>query len=378
MKMNLVDIRRALHRIPEIGLREKQTASYLTELLANLGLKVESGIAGTGIVATLQRGDHPFRLGLRAEMDALPMEEHPGRAYKSCQPGSMHGCGHDGHMAMLIGAAQSMALDPAFEGTVHFIFQPAEENLGGAQLMIKEGLFDRFPCDMLFGLHNRPGLPLGTFSGKAGSVMASIDAAQINIYGAGGHGAQPELTVDPILIGASLVTALQSVISRNLSPARAGVVTVGSFHSGSSSTIIPDLATLEVSLRAADPDSRTHIIERVERLCRSIVEGFGGRCEIEWQAGYPALVNHADPFDIAQQVVADIFGAASIELMSAPVMISEDFSFMLEQVPGAFLFIGNGDSAPLHNTSYDFNDLAIPYGVEFYRALAAKLFSRSW
>lgn len=375
--MDLVDIRRTLHAIPEIGLAEEKTAQFLTRLLTNLGLEVTNGIAGTGIVATLQRGNHPFRLGLRAEMDALPMEEPQGRAYRSSHRGCMHGCGHDGHMAMLIGAAREMVLNPEFEGTVHFIFQPAEENLGGAQLMIKEGLFDRFPCDMVFGLHNMPGIPLGTFSGKTGPVMASIDAAQIRIKGKGGHGAQPEQTVDPILIGANLVNALQSVISRNINPVRPGVVTVGSFHSGSSSNIIPDQAILEMSLRAADPESRTHIIQRVETLCYSITEGFGGSSEIEWQPGYPVLANHEKAFDIACQVVEKTFGAASMELMQAPVMASEDFAFMLEQVPGAFLFIGNGDTASLHNTSYDFNDLAIPYGVKFYLALAASVFAQS-
>ena len=374
-KIDLVDIRRKLHAIPEIGLAEEKTAQFLTRLLTNLGLKVTTGIAGTGIVATLQRGKHPFRLGLRAEMDALPMEEPQRQTSINNHQGCMHGCGHDGHMAMLIGAAQEMVLNPEFEGTVHFIFQPAEENLGGAQLMMKEGLFDRFPCDMVFGLHNMPGIPLGTFSGKAGPVMASIDAAQIRIQGKGGHGAQPEQTVDPILIGANLVNALQSVISRNINPLRPGVVTVGSFHSGSSSNIIPDQAILEISLRATDPESRTHIIERMETLCYSITKGFGGSCEIEWQPGYPVLANHEKPFDIACQVVEKTFGAPSMERMQTPVMASEDFAFMIEQVPGAFLFIGNGDTACLHNTSYDFNDLAIPYGVKFYVALAASVFA---
>jgi hippurate hydrolase len=374
--MNLVDIRRTLHTIPEIGLREEKTAKFLTCLLTNLGLEVTTGIAGTGIVATLRRGNHPFTLGLRAEMDGLPMEEPEGRIYKSSHDGCMHGCGHDGHMAMLIGAAQEMVKNPEFEGTVHFIFQPAEENIGGAQLMIKEGLFERFPCDMVFGLHNMPGVSLGTFAGKAGPLMASIDAAKITIKGKGGHGALPEQTVDPILIGASLVNALQSVISRNINPVKPGVLTVGSFHSGSSSTIIPDLAVLEVSLRAADPESRAHIIKRVEALCDSIAEGFGGSSEIEWLPGYPVLVNHQTAFDVACQVVEKTFGTSSMELLQAPVMASEDFAFMVEQVPGAFLFIGNGDSASLHNTSYDFNDLAIPYGVKFYQALAASVFTR--
>jgi hippurate hydrolase len=280
-------------------------------------------------------------------------------------------------MAMLIGAAQAMAMNPEFEGTVHFIFQPAEENVGGARMMIKEGLFDRFPCDMVFGLHNMPGIGLGTFSGKAGPVMSSIDAAQIKIKGKGGHGAQPEKTIDPILIGASLVTALQSIVARNINPAKPGVVTVGSFHSGSSSNIIPDEAVLEMSLRASDPESRAHIIERVKSLCSAVAQGFGGCAEIEWQTGYPVLSNHEKAFDTACQVVEKTFGLTSMQLLQAPAMASEDFAYMLEQVPGAFVFIGNGDSPSLHNTLYDFNDLAIPYGVKFYQALAETLFARS-
>jgi hippurate hydrolase len=375
MTMDLVNIRRTLHSIPEIGFCEEKTAHFLAELLSSFGLEVTRGIAGTGLVATLQRGTHPLKLGLRAELDGLPMDEPPDCSYKSNHSGRMHGCGHDGHMTMLIGAAQSMAADPNFNGTVHFIFQPAEENLGGAKRMIEDGLFDRFPCDMIFGLHNMPGIPAGTFSGKTGPLMASIDAAQISIYGTGGHGAQPEQTIDPILIAASLVCALQSVISRNLNPLKSGVVTVGSFHSGSSSNIIPDLATLDISLRATDPDSRVQIIERVKTLCHAISTGFGGRSEIEWQPGYPVLQNHQNAFELVQQVVAQTFDS-SLELMSDPVMISEDFAFMLEQVPGAFLFIGNGDSAPLHNTSYIFNEQIIPIGVKFYQSLATEFFTQ--
>ena len=374
--MDLVHVRRALHAIPEIGLCEYKTSKFLADRLEALGLEVSDPIAGTGLVATLQRGEHPFCLGFRADMDGLPMDESQKIAYTSRHRGCMHACGHDGHMAMLLGAAQALARDPEFEGTVRFIFQPAEENIGGARLMIAQGLFERFPCDMIFGLHNMPGIPVGQFAGKAGALMASIDDARIRVNGKGGHGAQPETTVDPILIGAHIVTALQSVISRNIHPARPGVVTVGSFHGGAASNIIPDQAVLEASFRATDPESRACILERVEKICTSTASGFGGGVEIDWQTGYPVLVNHDDAFNLACQVIKESFGSQGMALMPSPIMVSEDFAYMLEQVPGAFFFIGNGDTASLHNASYDFNDQAIPHGVKFYENLSKRIFSR--
>lgn len=372
--MKLTDIRKLLHTIPEVGLSEHKTSRLLTDLLTGIGLDVHTGFAGTGIVANLERGRSAFRLGLRAEMDGLPINEPQDRDYASRHPGVMHACGHDGHMTMLLGAAKELAEDQSFEGTVRFIFQPAEENFGGAQRMIEDGLFERFPCDMIFGLHNMPGIPVGHFAGRSGALMASIDAARVTIKGEGGHGAQPEKTVDPILIGAHIVSSLQSIISRNISPSRSGVVTVGSFHSGTCSNIIPDQANLELSLRATDPESRQRIIRQVETICASTSQAFGGNVDIQWQLpGYPVLQNHDDAFTLASKVVRSQFGTGNMQELASPLMLSEDFSFMLEQVPGAFFFLGNGETAPLHGSTYDFNDQAIPYGVKFYTALAKYL-----
>lgn len=383
--INLASIRQHLHAYPELGLEEVKTATFLSDLLQSFGLEVTRNIGGTGIVASLRRGKSDQAIGLRADMDGLPicesaLCESAQHAYTSRHKGCMHACGHDGHMTMLLGAAHAMVNDPnfngpGFNGTVHFIFQPAEENFGGARLMIEEGLFDRFPCDYVFALHNMPGIPLGQFTSRDGAMMASIDVAGIKVIGKGGHGAQPEKTIDPIVIGSQIVTAFQTVVSRNINQFEPGVVTVGSFHSGSASNIIPDHAFLEISLRATDPVTRTLMIKRIEELASSIATGFGGSVEFDWQAGYPVTMNNSKALKIARKAAENAFGPDSFELAKNPWMGSEDFSFMLEKVPGAFLFIGNGDSAPAHNSAYDFNDKVIPFGVKFYQSLAHTIFN---
>ncbi|MCP4718510.1 MAG: amidohydrolase [Desulfobacteraceae bacterium] len=374
--INLASIRHHLHAHPEIGLKEFKTAKFISNMLNSWGLEVTSNIGGTGIVASLRRGQKDHAIGLRADMDGLPMFESGQHEYKSRHEGCMHACGHDGHMAMLLGAAHAMANDPDFNGNVHFIFQPAEENFGGAKLMIEDGLFNRFPCDHLFALHNMPGIPVGKFASRDGAIMASIDVAGIEVLGKGGHGAQPEKTIDPIVIGSQIVTAFQTVVSRNINQFEPGVVTVGSFHSGSASNIIPDRANLEISLRATDPDTRILMIKKLEELASSIARGFGGSAEFDWQTGYPVAVNNSKVLKIAREAIINAFGPGSIELTKNPWMGSEDFSFMLEKVPGAFLFIGNGDSAPVHNSEYDFDDRVIPFGVKFYQSLANIIFNR--
>ncbi|MFK5954699.1 MAG: M20 aminoacylase family protein [Desulfobacterium sp.] len=383
--INLTSIRQHLHAYPELGLEEVKTAKFLSDLLQSWGLEVTGNIGGTGIVASLRRGKSNQAIGLRADMDGLPicesaLCESAQHAYTSRHKGCMHACGHDGHMTMLLGAAHAMANDPdfknsGFNGTVHFIFQPAEENFGGARLMIEEGLFDRFPCDYVFALHNMPGIPLGQFTSRDGAMMASIDVAGIKVIGKGGHGAQPEKTIDPIVIGSQIVTAFQTVVSRNINQFEPGVVTVGSFHSGSASNIIPEYALLEISLRATDPVTRTLMIKRIEALASSIATGFGGSVEFDWQAGYPVTMNNSKALKIARKAAENAFGPDSFELAKNPWMGSEDFSFMLEKVPGAFLFIGNGDSAPAHNSAYDFNDKVIPFGVKFYQSLVHTIFN---
>lgn len=371
---DLTSIRQYLHAHPEIGLEEFKTSDYIADILGNLGLEVTPGFAGTGLVASLRRGKSDRAIGFRADMDGLPIIETTQKSYASRHPGRMHACGHDGHMAILVGTAHALVNDADFKGTVHFIFQPAEENAGGAERMINDGLFKRFPCDLIFALHNLPGMPVGTFASRVGAIAASIDVATITVKGKGGHGAQPEKTVDPIVIGAQIVCALQTVVSRNLGPFIPAVVTVGSFHSGSASNIIPDRATLEMSIRATTQEDRMLIIDRLVELATSIANGFGGLIEFDWQTGYPVTVNDSRAVAIAEKAAKSVSHSDNVIWLENPMMASEDFSFMLQRVPGALMFIGNGDSNSLHTAEYDFNDAALPLGVKYFSNLARIIF----
>ncbi|CAI9400570.1 Hippurate hydrolase [Pleomorphomonas sp. T1.2MG-36] len=367
----LVDIRRRLHQMPETGYEERQTSAFVADLLEGWGLTVTRGLAATGFVAALDRGGDRA-IGLRADMDGLPIVEETGAVYASRIPGMMHACGHDGHTTMLIGAAFRLIHDDDFRGKVHFIFQPAEETAGGAARMIEEGLFDRFPCEAVFALHNYPGLAAGRFSARTGAMMAAIDAATLTVRGRGGHGARPEDTVDPVVAASSIVMALQSVISRNVPPQEAGVITVGAFHAGSACNVIPDEAVLEISLRATDPDVRSRLCRRFEDIARLQAESFGAEVRIDWQVGYPVTINDAAAVGLAIEVIRDTFGDDAFEPLDRPMMGSEDFAFMLEKVKGAYLFLGNGDSAGLHNSRYDFDDALLERGPIFLHALARR------
>jgi len=371
----LVGIRHRLHQMPETGYEERQTSAFVAGLLSSWGLAVTRGLAATGFVATLDRGGSGKAIGLRADMDGLPIVEETGAAYTSRTPGMMHACGHDGHTTMLIGAAWRLLHDADFRGRVHFIFQPAEETAGGAARMIADGLFERFPCDAVFALHNYPGLSAGRFSARPGAMMAAIDAATLTVRGTGGHGARPEDTVDPVVAAASIVMALQTAVSRNVPPQEAGVVTIGAFHAGSACNVIPDEAVLEVSLRATDPDVRARLCRRFEEICRSQADSFGAEACIDWQVGYPVTMNDAASVDLAAAVIGDTFGADAFEPLDRPMMGSEDFAFMLEKVKGAYLFLGNGNSAGLHNSRYDFNDALLDRGPAFLHALARRFFA---
>jgi hippurate hydrolase len=371
----LVAIRHKLHQMPEHGYEERQTSAFVAGLLSSWGLTVTRGLAATGFVATLDRGGDGRAIGLRADMDALPILEETGAAYASRTPGMMHACGHDGHTAMLIGAAWRLLNDPDFRGKVHFIFQPAEETEGGAARMIADGLFERFPCEAVFALHNYPGLAAGRFSTRVGAMMAAIDAVTITVRGSGGHGARPEITTDPVVAAASLVMALQTAVSRNVPPQEAGVITIGAFHAGSACNIIPDEAVLEVSLRATDPDVRATLCRRVEEIARFQAESFGCTARLDWLVGYPVTLNAAAPVELAMSVIIDTFGADAFEPLAKPMMGSEDFAFMLEKVQGAYLFVGNGDSAGLHTSRYDFDDALLERGPAFFHALARRFFS---
>lgn len=366
----LIGIRHQLHQIPEIGLSEFKTSDFIASQLQKWGFEITRGLATTGIVATLRAGNSNRAIGFRADFDALPMNEETNLPYASQHPGAMHACGHDGHTSMLLGAAWALSQDRSFSGTVHFIFQPAEENFGGGKLMIDDGLFERFPCERVFALHNWPGIPAGTFATRAGPVAASIDVVTVTVKGKGGHGAQPELTVDPVVVGSSIVMALQTLVSRNVSPHQPSVVTVGAFLSGSASNIIPDTAVLEISMRAMNPKVREEIRERVEQIATFQAKSYGADVSFDWQVGYPATINDENAVGAAKSTIIQHFGEDAFVGLDVPLMGSEDFSFLLERVPGAYVLIGNGDSSGLHTTTYNFNDDILQRGAMYFYHLA--------
>ncbi|MGO8118268.1 M20 aminoacylase family protein [Rhizobium leguminosarum] len=366
----IIALRHDLHQYPELAFQELRTSKLVASRLSSWGYEVATGIAGTGIVATLRRGEGKKRIGIRADMDALPIEEATGLAYASSNPGVMHACGHDGHIAILLAAARYLAESGNFSGTLRLIFQPAEEIGAGARKMISEGLFERFPVDAVFGLHNWPGVPTGQFGFVTGPAMASVDKAIIKIIGKGGHGAEPHRTVDPVLASASFITALQSVVSRNVDPQDMAVVTVGSIHAGSASNVIPESVEMQLTMRAFSETVRQLLRERIPALARAQAESFGAEADVNYRLGFPALVNHAAETAFARDVAHDALGPAAIEKDFRPRTASEDFAFMLQANPGSYLFVGNGDSAPLHSAHYNFNDAIIAPAARYWVRLA--------
>lgn len=366
-------IRHDIHAHPEIGFEEHRTSLLVADLLERWGYEVCRQIGVTGVVGTLRRGNGKVSIGIRADMDALPIEEATALAYASTSPGVMHACGHDGHTTTLLTAARYLAEHGEFNGTLHVIFQPAEENLGGAHRMVEDGLFTRFPCDAIFGLHNMPGVPAGRLCFLEGPAMASCDTAVVRLIGKGGHGAAPHLTADPIVAAASLVMALQTVVSRNVAPLDTAVVSVGSIHGGSASNVIPDHVELQVTIRAFSSNVRDLLERRITALVAAQAESFGVRAHLDYERGYPVLVNHIKQTRLARDVAETTYGTEAIATDFAPIAASEDFAYMLEQVPGCYLFVGNGDSASLHNPRYDFNDDIIPVAAEYWVALTQQL-----
>lgn len=364
-----IALRRDLHRHPELAFRETRTSAIVAERLASYGYEVTTGLAGTGVVGQLRKGDGSRRLGLRADMDALPIAEQTDRAYASQTAGVMHACGHDGHTTILLAAAKHLA-ERDFSGTLTLIFQPAEEIGAGARKLLSEGLFERFPCDAVFGLHNWPGVPSGQFGFVEGPAMAAVDQAIIRIVGKGGHGASPHETVDPVVAASSLVLALQSIVSRNIDPRQAAVVTVGSIHGGEASNVIPDAVELKLTIRSFDAGIRAQLEERISALARAQAESYGARAEVSYRRGFPPLTNYAAETQLAREVALAAFGAAKIESDFKPRMASEDFAFLLEARPGSYFFVGNGDSAPLHSPAYDFDDSIIAPAASFWVRLA--------
>lgn len=366
----IIAFRHDLHQYPELAFQERRTSKLIAAQLSSWGYAVTTGIAGTGVVATLKRGDGKRRIGIRADIDALPIEEATGLSYASNNPDVMHACGHDGHTSILLAAARYLAQSSSFNGTLHLIFQPAEEIGAGAKKMISEGLFERFPVDAIFGLHNWPGVPLGQFGFVSGPAMASVDQAKIRIVGKGGHGAEPHRAVDPVLASASFITALQSVVSRNVDPQDMAVATVGSIHAGSASNVIPESVELKMTMRAFTETVRQQLKERIPALARAQAESFGAVAEVDYRLGFPALINHRAETEFARGVALDTFGPARVEEGFKPRTASEDFAFMLQAKPGSYLFVGNGETAPLHSAHYDFNDAIIAPAARYWVRLA--------
>jgi hippurate hydrolase len=365
-----IALRHDLHQYPELAFQERRTSKLVASHLSSWGYEVATGIAGTGIVATLVRGEGKQTIGIRADMDALPIEEATNLSYASSNPGVMHACGHDGHTTILLAAARFLAESGNFSGTLRLIFQPAEEIGAGARKMLSEGLFERFPVDAVFGLHNWPAVPVGHFGFVADAAMASVDQAVIRIVGKGGHGAEPHRAVDPILASASFITALQSIVSRNVDPQDMAVVTVGSIHAGSASNVIPESVELKLTMRAFSQAVRDKLQERVPALARAQAESFGATAEVDYRLGFPALINHRAETAFAREVALSSFEPESIEAGFRPRTASEDFAFMLQEKPGSYLFVGNGDSAPLHSAHYDFNDAIIAPAARYWVRLA--------
>ncbi len=372
-------LRRDIHQHPEIGFKEFRTSDLVAERLQRWGYEVTRGLGGTGVVGQLKRGTGTRKLGLRADMDALPIVETTGLPYASRHAGLMHACGHDGHTAMLLAAAEHLATSATFDGTLNLIFQPAEESLGGARKMMEDGLFDRFPCDAIFAMHNMPGFRQGQLLLREGAAMASSENILVHIEGKGGHGAMPHLSADPVVAGASIVMALQTIVARNVPPLQMAVITVGAFQSGVANNVIPQQATLKLSVRALDRGVRELLRTRIVEVVELQAQSYGVTARVEFLPGYPVLVNTAAETALAREVAIALVGADNVVLQAEPLTGSEDFAYMLEEVPGSYLFIGNGDAASgghgacmVHNPNYDFEDRNIPVGAAFWVALTER------
>ncbi|MFC6791975.1 M20 aminoacylase family protein [Methylobacterium komagatae] len=370
----MVAWRRDLHAHPELAFQETRTAEFVARELAACGFAVKTGIGRTGVVGTLARGGGPA-LGLRADMDALPIREATGLPYASTNPGVMHACGHDGHVTMLLGAARHLASRSDLAGTLHVIFQPAEECEGGGKAMVEDGLFRDFPCDAVFGLHNWPGLPVGTFATRTGPIMASLDTFEITVIGYGTHAAMPERGTDPLVITAELVLALQTVVSRRIAPTEPAVLSVTQIHGGEAYNVIPDRAVIRGTVRCLDEGLRARIADHIRALARGIAETHGAKAEIVYTHGYPATINAADPARFAFDAAAEVAGITERRSEITPSMGSEDFSYMLNECPGAYVWLGADGakpSAPLHNPAYDFNDEILPVGAAWWASLTRR------
>jgi len=381
-----VALRRDIHAHPELCFQEQRTADIVADKLTEWGIPVHRGMGTTGVVGTIQSGSSGRAIGLRADMDALPMQERNTFTHASVYPGKMHACGHDGHTAMLLAAAHHLATHQDFDGTVYLIFQPAEEGGGGAREMIKDGLFERFPMQAVFGLHNWPGMAFGQFAASAGPVMASSNEFKITLHGKGGHAAMPHDAIDPVPVACQLVQAFQSIVSRNVKPVDAAVVSVTMIHAGEATNVIPDTCELQGTVRTFSVAVLDLVEQRMRTLTEHLCAASNLRTDFEFRRNYPPTVNSAPEAEFCRQVMADIVGADNV-LVQEPTMGAEDFAYMLQVKPGCYAFIANGDGdhravghgggpCLLHNASYDFNDALLPLGATYWVRLVQAWFSQ--
>jgi len=372
----LTAIRQDIHANPELGLEEHRTADLVAQKLEEWGIEVHRGVGGTGVVGVLRSGNGQATIGLRADMDALPIEEANDFAYRSRNAGKMHACGHDGHTTMLLGAARYLAETRNFNGTVNFIFQPGEEGIGGALAMLKDGLFERFPCNAVFGMHNRPGMPVGKYGITPGTAMAGGAFFDITITGRGAHGARPEASIDPVLAACHIGTALQSIVARNVPPSDTAVLSVTRVVAGEAYNVIPQTATLSGTARTMKRETMTMLEAGIQRVAAGVASGLGATAEVDFRLIFAPLLNHPEHTQAIADAAAELVGDGNINRAQTPGMASEDFSFMLEQVPGAYINLGNGESASVHNHLYNFNDEAIPFGSALYSRLVERQLPR--
>jgi amidohydrolase len=373
----LQKIRRDIHAHPELRFEEFRTADVIAQQLESWGIPIVRGLGGTGVVGTLRNGSGQKSIGLRADMDALPVQEINSFAHASRHPGKMHACGHDGHVAMLLGAAHHLSRHRNFDGTVYFVFQPAEESGGGAKRMMDEGLFEQFPMDAVFSMHNWPGMRAGTFGVRTGALMASSNEFEITIRGKGCHAAQPHKGIDPIMVAIQIAQSWQTIVSRNRNPVDAAILSITQIHSGSATNIIPDEARMVGTVRTFDLGVLDMVEKRMGEIAEHTAAAFDATVDFNFQRGYPPLVNHPKETEFAIKVMQSVVGAENVDTHTEPTMGAEDFAFMLQEKPGCYVFIGNGEGAHrteghglgpcnLHNPSYDFNDTLLPIGASYW------------
>jgi len=370
--------RRDIHAHPEIAFEEHRTAQIVAEKLESFGIEVEIGIAGTGVVGTLKKGTGNRSIGLRADLDALLINEANEFEHKSKNPGKMHACGHDGHTVMLLGAAKYLAEQGNFDGTVNFIFQPAEENEGGGKAMIDDGLFEKYPVESVYGMHNIPGMPVASFAIKPGPIMAAFDVFNVKIVGKGGHAAMPQTTIDPIIIGTKIIDAYQSIISRYIDPQEPAVLSVTQFHAGDAYNVIPNDIEIKGCTRCFSPKVQKQLEEQMHQITKSMCEAYGASYEFEYEHRYPATINSEEEAEIAGKVAQKVVGEDRVNLSPTAGMGSEDFAYMLQEKPGSYIWIGNGDgegSCMVHNPGYDFNDEILPIGATYWVKMAEEILS---